>query len=337
MHVVFVTNKLVNGGGERVLAQLVAGVRQAGGRSTILFLGQHRAILPKIRSEMEQAGAQVILPLAPMAALQALCSATALHLYNVNVYVKALPLLPFFRRAPVICHVHGSAESANNVARRLFRVGWNPCDEIVFVSETGRASWGIERGRVMLNPVSFPPRHSSRPDAFRLGSVNRLVAVKRVAAQLEILAALRDGHGLGATLDIIGEGSGQTALEAKAQSLNLGNVLRFRGGLSHEEVLASYRDYDGFLATSSAEGLGLSLIEALAAGLPAFAARIPAYHEVASIGGGVTFIDPENPTDAAAAIASVLTSATRPAAALAPLAAAFDARRFVAQMLELYR
>lgn len=341
MHVVYVTNKLVNGGGERVLAQLVAGVHAAGGASTILFLGKRGAIVPGIRAEMEAAGAGVILPNAPLAALRALASATALHLYNVNVYVKALPVLPLFRRAPVICHVHGAAESANPLARRLFRAGWNPCNEIVFVSEAGRTSWEIARGRVIANPVTFPPRRAGPLPAMerqvRLFAVNRLVPVKRVAAQLDILAGLRGTHGLNATLDIVGEGPEHAALETRAAALGLGTAVRFLGAREHEAVLGLYRNYDGFLATSAAEGLGLSLIEALAAGLPAFAAPIPAYRELAGVGGGVSFIDPGTPAKAAATIAAALTAPALPSADQVALTAVFDAQRFVARMLELYR
>lgn len=341
MHVVFVTNKLVNGGGERVLAQLVAHVRAAGGAPTILFLGTRRAIVPEIRAEMEAAGARVILPNSPLSALRVLASATALHLYNTNVYVKALPVLPLFRRAPVICHVHGAAESANPLARRLFRANWNPCSEIVFVSEASRASWGITRGRVVANPVTFPTRRTgplpARPGALRLMSVNRLVEVKRVATQLDILAGLRGTHGLDATLDIVGEGPERVALEAHAARLSLGGALRFLGGLAHEEVLDLYRDYDGFITTSAAEGLGLSLIEALGAGLPAFAAPLPAYLEVAGVGGGVSFINPDAPAEAATAIAAGLASPPLPIADLTALTAAFEAGHFVTRMLELYQ
>lgn len=340
MYVVLVTNKLVNGGGERVLAQLVSGVRAGGGRISILFLGTRRAIVPSIRAEMEASGAQVVLLSSPFAALRVLRAATALHLFSVNVYVKALPILPLFLRKPVICHVHGSAESANPLARLLFSAGWNLCDEIVFVSQAGRASWGMARGRVVANPVTFPPRSVSTLSAptgqLRLFSVNRLVTVKRVAAQLDILASLRRNHGYDATLDIVGEGPELVTLEAKASALGLGNTVHFLGGCAHEEVLDLYSEYDGFLATSAAEGLGLSLIEALAAGLPAFAAPIPAFREVAGVGGGVSFIDPDAPEKAAAVIASTMSTSPLPTADREKISAAFNSECFVAQMLDLY-
>lgn len=168
-------------------------------------------------------------------------------------------------------------------------------------------------------------------------SVNRLVTVKRVASQLEILALLRSKHNIQATCDIIGEGPEQAPLEAQAQALGLGSAVRFLGGKANDEVLNHYQEYDGFLATSAAEGLGLSLIEALAAGLRCFSSQIPAYQEVASVGGGVTFIDPETPTEAAAAIADAVTGASSPVANLEALAAAFDASHFADRMLELYQ
>jgi len=341
MNVVFLTNKLVNGGGERVLVRLVEGVCAAGGAVTILFLGKRTAISTEIRREMEAAGAHLVLPTAPLAAWNALRSATSLHLYNINVYVKALALWPLMARRRVICHVHGAAERANPLARMLFCAEWNPCDYIVFVSEAGKASYGIARGIVVPNPVVFPPVRAGGQRGsvgeLRHLSVNRLVKVKRVAAQIEIIAALRDTHGLNATLDIVGEGAEQGVLAAKVEALGLGEAVNFLGGREHKDVLELYQSYDFFFATSAAEGLGLSLIEALAAGLPAFAAPIPPYREVSAIGGGVQFIDPDTPAVAADEIAEALIAGTLAPADSLALQQSFDPNAFLARMTELYR
>src|SRR5690606_28244549 len=108
--------------------------------------------------------------------------ATTIHLYNLNVYAKTLPFLPLIGRRRLICHVHGVAGSANALSRRLFCGQWNPCDEIVFVSETSKQSYGMARGRLIQNPVTFPPRRpttSSTPNrSLKMLSVNRLVPVK---------------------------------------------------------------------------------------------------------------------------------------------------------------
>tara|TARA_B100000700_G_scaffold17503_2_gene17282 strand:+ start:9256 stop:10281 length:1026 start_codon:yes stop_codon:yes gene_type:complete len=341
MNVVFLTNKLVNGGGERVLVRLIEGVCAAGGTATILFLGKRAAISMDIQREMESAGARVVLPTNPLAAWKALRSATSLHLYNINVYVKALALWPLMVRRRVICHVHGAAESANPLARMLFCAGWNPCDYLVFVSEAGKASYGVARGIVVPNPVFFPPVRSggeiSAGRGLRLLSVNRLVKVKRVAAQIEIVAALRDRHGLNVTLDIVGEGAEHELLVAKVEALGLGEAVHFLGGREHKDVLELYQSYDVFFATSAAEGLGLSLIEALAAGLPAFAASIPPYREVSAIGGGVQFIDPDTPAAAADEIAEALIAGTLAPADSSALQQSFDPDAFLARMTELYR
>ncbi|GHB24566.1 hypothetical protein GCM10007094_10770 [Pseudovibrio japonicus] len=340
MNVVYLTNKLVNGGGEQVLLHLLRGVREAGGQASILFLGTRNAIVPEIRGEMEAAGACVVMPNEVGKAWCMLQAATTVHLYNVNVYVKFLPIFPLISGRQVICHVHGSAESANPWARRLFRARWNPCKEIVFVSEAGRSSWGIARGEVVTNPVILPLRRDGAfgetGNRLRLLSVNRLVSVKRVAAQIDILAALREREGFDATLDIVGEGPEREALEAKAETVGLGTALRFLGQVAHNDVLQLYQNYDAFLATSSAEGLGIGLIEALAAGLPAFAAPIPPFREVAAVGGGVSFVDPDNPATAAQTIAAVMSTSTPSIAEIAELRDTFDADAFVTRILGMY-
>ena len=341
MHVLFLTNKLVNGGGERVLLCLIQGVCAKGGVPTILFLGKRSAISSDIHREMEAAGARVVLASSPISAFRALKAATTLHLYNVNVYVKSLLFLPFIGNRRVICHVHGSAESANPVARKLFCADWNPCDEILFVSEAGKRSYELERGLVVPNPVVFPEvvrkEMVETGSHLRLLSVNRLVAVKRVGAQIEMLHVLRSDYGVDATLDIVGEGPELESLLARVKSLGLDQFVRFLGGCQHKAVLRLYQNYDAFLATSAAEGLGLSLIEALGAGLPAFAAPIPPFEEVAEIGGGVHFADPDNPKVAAETIVEALESGDFMPANNAALQRSFAPATFVKRITALYR
>ena len=341
MHVVYVTNKLVNGGGERVLVNLIAAVRARSGTATVLFMGRSTAIDPVIQSEVEAAGARVIRLREIGAIWAALRGATTIHLYNLNVYVKALPFLPLIGKRRLICHVHGVADSANPTARKLFCRPSNPCDEIVFVSETGKKSYGIDRGRVIQNPVIFPPRRKAPPvspgAALRMLSVNRLVPVKRISAQIDIMALLVKRFGVDAYLDIAGEGAELQALQDRAVSKGLGDRVQFLGGLPHVDVIARYPDYDLFLTTSVAEGLGLSLVEALAAGLPAAASPIAAYKEVAAIGGGVLFIDPEDPAAAAAAIHDALQAASLQTASLAALSDRFNPAAFQRQIFGIYK
>lgn len=341
MHVVYVTNKLVNGGGERVLVNLIAAVRDRSGTATVLFIGHDSAIDPAILAEVGTAGARVTRPQNILDVWATLRQATTIHLYNLNVYVKTLPLLPLMGRRQLICHVHGVAESANELSRRLFCGPWNPCNEIVFVSETGKQSYGIARGRVIRNPITFPPRPANnsctREDSFRMLSVNRLVPVKRVAAQIDIISLLVNRDGLDVHLDIAGDGVELEVLKERVARKGMTDRVHFLGGMSHADVITRYQRYNLFLTTSAAEGLGLSLVEALAAGLPAIASPIAAYKEVASIGGGVLFVNPDDPAASATSIHEAVQTQNLTCADLQALAERFKPEAFQRQVFDIYR
>jgi glycosyltransferase involved in cell wall biosynthesis len=76
------------------------------------------------------------------------------------------------------------------------------------------------------------------------------------------------------------------------QSLALrGNVAEF-SDLSDAEIAGLMQSARALLFPSFAEGLGLPLLEARAAGLPVIASNLPAFHEIAD--QGVTMLDPLN-------------------------------------------
>lgn len=57
-------------------------------------------------------------------------------------------------------------------------------------------------------------------------------------------------------------------------------ILEWRGALGREDVISEYQSADLFVFCSSSEGLGKSLIEAMACGLPVVVSDIPPFKEV---------------------------------------------------------
>ena len=78
-----------------------------------------------------------------------------------------------------------------------------------------------------------------------------------------------------AVLILAGDGPGRAELEASAASL-LGSAIRFTGMAPINDVRSLMQASDIFALVSSLEGLPLSLIEAMAAGLPSVVSDIPA-------------------------------------------------------------
>ena len=67
------------------------------------------------------------------------------------------------------------------------------------------------------------------------------------------------------TLDIYGEGGERSKLEALIQKYDASHFIKLCG---HQDLSQVYPDYSGYISASTSEGFGLSLLEALGAGLP---------------------------------------------------------------------
>ena len=82
--------------------------------------------------------------------------------------------------------------------------------------------------------------------------------------------------------------------QAINRSSNLGNFVIYHGELTHQETLRWYRNADIFIFNSSCEACGISLLEAMAAGLPiACSDRGPMPEFLRDAG---VYFNPESPT-----------------------------------------
>lgn len=89
-------------------------------------------------------------------------------------------------------------------------------------------------------------------------------------------------------LTLVGHGPARTALERRAREDRL--PVSFAGDVARDELPHWYRAADLFVAPSTGgESFGISLLEALAAGLPLAAADIPGYRETLQGAAAVRF------------------------------------------------
>ncbi|WP_411875731.1 glycosyltransferase family 4 protein [Vulcanococcus limneticus] len=125
-------------------------------------------------------------------------------------------------------------------------------------------------------------RAQRRPgDTRRVLMVARLDPIKDQATLLQSFAAARPP---GWQLQLVGEGPDRARLEALALELGLDPAQVFLGRRSDIPELLGQADLLAF-STTPAEGFGIVLIEAMAAGLPVIASDVPACREV--LKGGV--------------------------------------------------
>ena len=117
------------------------------------------------------------------------------------------------------------------------------------------------------------PQLSSGQQDFRCVAIGNLKEVKNYDYLLEIFLNMKSR---GITLDIYGEGALRKDLQEKIDKYDLPVTLR---GMV-KETKPLFKNYDLFIQASLHEGFGLSVIEAMASGLPAFISNIPVFHEI---------------------------------------------------------
>jgi glycosyltransferase involved in cell wall biosynthesis len=102
-----------------------------------------------------------------------------------------------------------------------------------------------------------------------IGTVAALREEKNIARLLRAFAMLPSGAllpGVVPRLVIVGDGPERPALEALAASLSVSERVRFEG--HHQDTAAFYAGFDVFALSSDTEQMPLSVIEAMASGLP---------------------------------------------------------------------
>jgi glycosyltransferase involved in cell wall biosynthesis len=104
-----------------------------------------------------------------------------------------------------------------------------------------------------------------------IGTVAALRAEKNLGRLLRAARLLHD-HGVRFRLDIVGDGPDRAALEDAAHSLGLDEHVRFVG--AQADPSAAYRDFDIFALSSDTEQMPLSVLEAMASGLPVAATAV---------------------------------------------------------------
>jgi glycosyltransferase involved in cell wall biosynthesis len=99
-----------------------------------------------------------------------------------------------------------------------------------------------------------------------------LVARKRVADVIRAIAMVAS-HRSDVRLRIVGDGPERIALMALAQSLRLGDTCEFVGHVPHDRIVVEYQRADVLVSMSASESYGMSLLEAMACGLPVLSAE----------------------------------------------------------------
>ena len=215
------------------------------------------------------------------------------HLYRACVYGRIAARLAGVRHVVATEHSlgdeHIEGRQLSSGVRRLYLATERLGQSTIAVSPTVArrlVAWGVPASRIDLIPngidatgFRFDPVHRARirdqlaiaPERFVVGSVGRLVPGKQTGLMLSALEGVP-----GVTALVVGDGPQRQALAALARQLNVEVI--FTGETTN--VPAHLWAMDVLIATSAEETFGLSVIEALAAGLPVLYVECPALDDL---------------------------------------------------------
>ncbi|MDZ7338623.1 MAG: glycosyltransferase [candidate division KSB1 bacterium] len=148
----------------------------------------------------------------------------------------------------------------------------------------------------------FHPGEPRTIGVFRILTVARLQPRKGIADLVEACRALADEVDYECV--VVGDGPQRTELEDKAARYGLGERFRFLGARAHEEVLAQLQETSVFVLPSYSEGVPVSVMEAMAMGVPVIATAVNGVPELVKRGAGI-LVAPGNIDALAAALRRV--------------------------------
>lgn len=138
-------------------------------------------------------------------------------------------------------------------------------------------------------------------DAWVIGTVARLVPQKALHVLIEGYARYRTQAGQSSRLVLVGRGPLEDELKALARNLGVADNIVWAG--FREDIPAVMRAFDLFALTSSYEGFGLVLLEAMSAAKPVLATRVSAIPEIVKNGETGLLCEPGDASSVAAALA----------------------------------
>jgi glycosyltransferase involved in cell wall biosynthesis len=213
-----------------------------------------------------------------------------LHAHNALVLHYGL-FAARLARVPVVINTrHGGNLNWDPKCERIWSFATRWTDRVVFISEGVRDFYvekdklSLRNTRVIYNGIDvskFSARKAqplSHLPRFRFGAVGRLVPAKDhitlIRAFAEVSRSLPQSE-----LHLLGDGPCRSEIERTIRNLGLVDRVSLLGGSS--EVAGFLSSLDAFVLSSIDEGLPISVVEALAAGLPVISTRLPGLEELA--------------------------------------------------------
>ena len=262
-----------------------------------------------------------------LAALRALAQLLLLVVRHRNavLHVHSASRASFWRKAVfmaigllagwrIVFHLHGGGfarfhgEECGPVARAAIRFFLDRAALIVVVSDRWKG-WvrGITANpRVVCipNPVALPPHVERAREAGLVVFSGRCEAAKGIFDLLEAAGVLR-AQVPGLRIECAGDGD-LGKVQRYAQALNMGARVKLRGWLDRGAAEALLARASVFVLPSYAEGLPMSLLEAMAMGCPVVATSVGGIPDIVEDGVNGLLVEPGDAAALSAAVERIL-------------------------------
>jgi glycosyltransferase involved in cell wall biosynthesis len=201
----------------------------------------------------------------------------------------------------------------------LVRRVWRQAARVIAVSDTLQAlalrTWPEGRIDVVPNGVDvdrFQPlcRDETAPKEGKIALlvVARLIEIKGIQHLLTALSLLPEEMRRKIHLRLCGTGPYEAELRRQAEQVGMTAQVEFSGLVSYEEIPARLHEADLFVLPSLQEGLPLSLLEAMASGLPVVATTVGGIPGVVKDGENGLLVPAADPTALRDALVRLLTN-----------------------------
>lgn len=351
MHILMLTTHLNTGGITSYLWTLSRELVREGHRVSVLSSGGDRKeefvdggidvweFPVKTKSELNP---RIYLSLQPAVRMMRAHGVHILHAHSRVTQVMAV-LLSAMTGRPYLSTCHGFFKV--RLSRKLF-----PCwgQKVIAISPAVHDhlvhDFGVDEQKVAVIPngidmEQFFPTDAAQKNELRrreniagapvIGIVARLSDVKGhhvlLSAMPKVRAAFPDVR-----LLIVGEGKCEEALKAQTRQLELVNTVLFFPIVNQPQKFLSM--FDVFVMPSLQEGLGLSVMEAQASGLPVVASRVGGIPSLIREDETGILVDSNDPDRLADALIDLLRNPSK-AAAIGRAARAFVERKFSSKQM----
>ena len=283
-----------------------------------------------------------------------LAEADVVHLHSATWMNQVAARLAVRRRRPYVLTHYGTEiwhhDGRDPVFRRFNRDARHVAFySVALLARARELQVPLPEASVVYPPVAdaFRPLAEGERAAVRrrylprggplLLNVKRLHPLADQATLLEALALLRRG-GSPASLLIAGAGEEEAALRGRAESLQLGDAVRFLGLVPNEEVARLQASADLFVLSSVLEATPTVALEALATGTPVVSTDNPGGLELRTLfGEDVAVVPRSDPAALARAAGEFLRSPRRTREATAAvIAERFRLEGVASRYLALY-